>query len=287
VARRPAGLHTRNDGILESLEPFLVAAPWHRDRFDRRPFGLAIPDENVLDPTRLSIGPFLDRLFVLDRLTFGPEGMPMARWVAYDCAGLPGAIFGFAARAESLPPAVARRLELADGSTGLVPLSMYIAIPVRPPDQWFGHNLASLNTVVPELGLKGLGSMTKALALRVFGCRAQLGATQWDSVALHIHTRFGPLELLTAWTPAHSEPGTLTYRVMVTEQTLRFALGDPDARLPRREATMIVAAEDEPAMRGLQERIEAGARYVITGPPRHENGGISVPVAPADDLPSA
>ena len=276
----PGPLHpTRNDRIFADCEPFVVVAPWHRERLDLRPFGLEVPDGSVIDPMRTSSERFLLLLQTLDRLTFGPEGMPMPRWVFYDCAEVPGAIFGFGRRASTLPPAVRNALGLEPGETGLVPFSMFVAIPVRPPGTWFGHNLASLNPVFPALRLKGLASVTKALALKCFGCTEQIGATQWDSEALFIHTRFGPLDLVTAWTPAHSEPGTLTYRIDLTDERLRHALGDPGARVAVPEPDFEVAASDEAAMRELQRRIEAGERFVVAGPPRRHAGEQRVPVA--------
>ncbi len=271
---------TRNDSILERFEPYLVAAPWHRDHFDLEPFGLSIPGANVIVPTQRDASSFLDRLEILDRLTFGPEGMPMPRWIFYEAAEIPGAIFGFGCRAESLAAPLARRLELAGSGSELVPLSMYIAIPLRPPDAWFGHNLASLNRVLPELGLRGLGSMTKALALKVFRCRTQVGATQWDSSALHIHCRFGPLELLTAWTPAHAFPATLTYRVELTDERLRHALGDASAAVSVPKTDREVAVDDVARMQELQRHLEDGSHYVITGPPRRRpDGSVAVPLA--------
>ena len=110
MSPQPERPPSRNDAIFETLEPFLVAAPWHADHFDRAPFGVAVPDSNVVDPTRLDSAPFLDRLCTLDTLTFGPEGMPMPRWVFYDGAELPGGIFGFGRRAQDLPNDVAARL---------------------------------------------------------------------------------------------------------------------------------------------------------------------------------
>lgn len=275
-----------NDTVFETLEPFLVAAPWHRDRLDHSPMGLNVPPENVIDPTRVKAMEFLDRLVVLDRLTFGPKGMPMPKWLFYGSAEVPGAIFGFARRAETFEPDTARRLELAADSTGLMPLSMYVAIPVRPPDAWFGHNLASLNRVAPELGLRGLASITKAVALAAFRCRDQFGAVQWNSPGLYVHTRFAALQLITAWTPAHSEPATLTYRVGITDEALRCGLGDPAARCPRREPDLEIDADDHEAMKALQTRIEAGGELVVTGPPRRDDdGSIRVPVAEARPRP--
>ena len=40
--------------------------------------------------------------------------------------------------------------------------------------------------------MQGLASVTKALALKTFNASEQVGATQWDSEALFIHTGFGP-----------------------------------------------------------------------------------------------
>ncbi|MHC5022545.1 MAG: hypothetical protein ACYTGG_01360 [Planctomycetota bacterium] len=274
-------LRTRNDAALERLEPFLIAPPWHVAHFDRRPFDLPIPDENVLDPTRVQTATFLDRLKTLDELTFGPEGMSMPRWVFYVCAEVPGGVFGFAARAESLPAPVRSRLGLGEGETGLVPLSMWIAIPVRPPGTWVGHNLASLNRVLPELQLTGLATITKALALKAFRCRHQVGATQWDSPALRVHSRFGSMELLTAWTPAHSMPATLTYRLELADEPLRSALGDPDVTISRPAADTEINVEDHGAMRRLQARLEDGERFAIAGPPRAAGGAITIPLSRA------
>ena len=282
MSAQPRHPPSSNDAIFQTLEPFLVVAPWHRECFDLRPFGVAVPDENIIDPTRMGAAEFLRRLLVLDRLTFGPEGMPMPQWLFYDAAEVPGAIFGFGRSAESLPPPLARRLELSQGSAGLMPLSMYIAVPARPPSVWLGHNLASLNRVLPELGLHGLASITKAMALKAFRCRCQIGAVQWDSSGLFVHTRFGALQLVTAWTPAHSEPATLTYQIDVDDEVLRWGLGDPAAAPRFPAADFEVSPGDHGAMQSLQARIEQGGRFLICGPPRRaDDASVRVPVAEA------
>ncbi|MCG8418122.1 MAG: hypothetical protein MJE77_09300 [Proteobacteria bacterium] len=272
-------LRTRNNAILRDMTPYLVALPNHWKLLDRSPFGLTISQENTIDPTLTSSERFLLLLQTLDRLTFGPEGMPMPRWVFYDCAEIPGAVFGFAQRAENLPKSVREAIGLEAGETGLVPFSTYIAIPIRPPHVWFGHNLSSLNPTFPAMNLKGLASITKALGLKVFRCVTQIGATQWDSDALHIHTRFGPLQLVTAWTPAHSEAATLTYRLDVTDDKLRHAYGDMDAPIHYPDADFEIAADDWEAMRDLQARIEAGEQFAVVGSPRRHEKGRRIPVA--------
>ena len=278
-------LRTRNDDALGRLEPFLVAAPWQGTFFDLAPLGLRIAQENLIDPTKAESSAFLDRLCTLDALTFGPEGMPMPRWLFYEASAIPGGIFGFAIRAEHLSKAQRARARLGEEATGPVPLSMFIAIPVRPPHVWYGHNLASLNRVFPELSLGGIATITKAIALRCFRCWVQLGATQWASAALHIHTKLGQLELLTAWTPAHANPATLTYRVPIDEACLRSAAGDPAAPPPERyRPTISIDPRDTPALRALQARIEAGERFAITGPPLTNDAGIRT--IPVTELPA-
>lgn len=274
-------VQTRNDSILERYEPFVVAMPSNIDYLDHAPFGLEIRDEHFINPLHTKNETFLSLLQTMDALTFGPEGMPMPRWVFLGGAELPGAIFGFGQLAKKLPDDVIERMEVPADYTGLVPLSMYIAIPVNPPDVWFGHNLASLNAVFPELELSGLASITKALALKCFRCKQQIGATQWDSGALHIHSAFGPLDLITAWTPQHSEAWTLTYRFDVTDDKLKHAMGTPDVKVayPRMEAEICRA--DINAQMGLQQRIEAGEQFQIVGRPRGVAMEMMVPIATA------
>lgn len=278
-------IHTRNSAILTDLVPFLVATPSNLPFLDRAPFGLAVPDAHVIDPLRMQSEQFLLLLQRLDQLTFGPEGMPMPRWVFYDCSELPGAIFGFARSVDELSDRARALYEVPDDYQGLVPYSMYIAIPMHPPGCWFGHNLASIAPTLPEEGWKGLGSVTKAIALKAFRSRMLYGATQWDSSALFIHTRFGPLELMTAWTPAHSEAETVTYFMPVDDRCILAAAGDPSAEIPRPEAHFTVGAQDRDKMLELQDALERGERFMIPGPPVPDParpGAFRVPVRRID-----
>ncbi|MCB9651722.1 MAG: hypothetical protein H6730_34770 [Deltaproteobacteria bacterium] len=273
-------LRPENSNLLQGLLPYVVVTPENRPHFDLAPFGLAIAEAHVIDPLHTGSAPFLERLETLDGATFGPEGMPMPRWVFFDGAELPGGIVGLARPAENLSARARTLFKLPTDAAGLVPLSMFIAIPTFEPGEWMGHNLASLGPMLPDAGLKGLASYTKALGLAVFRARKQIGVTQWNSTALAVHTRLGPLELLSAWTPAHSEPWSLTYRVTITEAALRSLAREPEAELPRPEPERWVHSDDHATMKALQVEIEAGARYVITGRPRildHEH--LEVPVA--------
>jgi len=269
----------KNPRILESCDLFVVATPWNWAHFDLCPFGVPIAEENRISPLLLDSEPFLRLLERLDALTFGPEGMPMPRWVFYDGSELPGGIAGFGRRAERLTAAQRAAMRVPLSYEGLVPFSMYIAIPMLPSGSWMGHNLASLNGVFPEAGLSGLASVTKAFGLRIYRARYQFGATQWRSRALHIHTKFGPLDLVTAYTPAHSDPMTLTYRVAITLDGLRHACGDPNVHLERLRPHLWLDVDDVAQACRLQDEIEGGARYCIADRPRREGERLRVPIA--------
>ncbi len=258
-------LRTSNDAILTDYQPFVVGLERNLPYLDPAPFGLET--RWFIDPTRRASGTFLDLLQRLDALTFGPEGMPMDKWVFYDCAELPGFIYGFATPAADLTADERAVFGVPAGYDGPVPFSMYIAIPMHEDGAWFGHNLASLNRTFPERRLDYLGTITKAIAFKAYKIRRFYGATQWQSKALYIHTKFGPLDLSTTYTPAHSLPETLTYGLQVTDELLRGAAGDPAHKLPRVEPNLHLDATDVEGMKRLQADIEAGARLQLVGPP--------------------
>lgn len=266
-----------NDRILGKLVPYLVATRLNLPYLDPAPFGLEIPPYARVDPMRTESTPFLDLLHVLDRDTFGPAGMPMPKWVFYDAAELPGAIFGFARPARQLSAEARARFAVHASYDGLVPYSMFIAIPMLQPGGWMGHNLASANRSLPAEGLAGLASATKAIGLKAFRTRVLYGATQWRSPALHIHVRFGPLDLVTAWTPAHSAPCTLTYRIEISDACLlAAAAGSPIARPA---PTRFVDPEDHASLVQLHAEVRAGTRLRIVAAPRRDGARTVVPIA--------
>ncbi len=263
--------------VLRHASPFLVAMRGASQALDVAPFG--IPTRWVLDPLDRAQAPFFFQLQRLDRLTFGPEGMPMARWVFFNMAELPGAIYGFAIEAAALAPEEREALEVPHGYEGPVPISMYIAIPTRRPGVWFGHNLASLNRLLPGRHLHGLGTLTKVLGLKAFRATEAMGATQWRSKALFIHARLGPLRLHTAWTPAHSIPQSLTYSWTIDEASLRALKEGRRPVVPHVTPTRWLDDDDEAGMQAVQARIEAGERWLIAGPPEPVADRARIPLS--------
>jgi hypothetical protein len=280
-------LSSRNPELLSRLVPFAVATDPVRERLDLQPFGQTIAPDHLFDPLHGGSAFLLERLGALDRATFGPGEMAMPRWILLDGAGLSGAIIGLALDAKHASAGARELLGIESSQAGPLPYSMYIAIPSFEADTWVGHNLASLAARRPAgENLRGLGSLTKALALRALGASRQLGAAQWDSVALKVHTRMGPLQLLTAWTPAHTKPATFTYRAQIDEDCLRHLAGDPGGRVSRPEAEEHLRTDDHQAMQALQRRIESGERWCIAGPPETRGAGAPrVPLARMEAIP--
>jgi len=279
VATTAPTLHPENPSLLR-LSPFVVAVPESVARFDLAPFGLAI--DEVIDPLAVSSAAFLDRLERLDQITFGPEGMPMPRWVYLDGTELTGGIVGMGLRVEDAGAELRKLFGVDADAGGLIPCSVYMAIPTHEDRVWFGHNLASVGGLVPEESLAGLGALTKALALRVFRCHRQVGATQWGSRALFVHTRMGLLELLSAFTPAHGGAETLTYRAEVTTETLEHLARQQGAVLPPTAPSTWLRSDDVAAMQALQDRIEAGERWAIAGRPDLDGEVLRVPLVRLD-----
>jgi hypothetical protein len=261
---------------LESCEPFLVVSDTIRERLHSlSPMGVSIPKRNIFNPYDLESAPFLTLLQRFDELAYGPRGMVMPRWVFYDCAEMVGGLFGFGRRARHLPEWVQASLAVEQGYSGFVPLSLLILIPMLEPGAFLCTTLCSINQVSPGAAPAGLRVLTLALGLQVFPVRTLYATSQWRSPTLAVHSRFGPLEVLTAYTPAHSLPATVTFRLPVSEGRLRRALGHCELQLRR---PRLVDADDEMGLRRLQEEIEAGARYRIVGAPLRRGGFTRVPV---------
>ena len=87
--------------LLEKTQPYLVATRRVLPLLNRDPNGVHIPDEFVVDPQVRGNAQFLEMLRRLDELTFAPLGMPMPEWVFYDCAVMPGAVFGLSVEAST------------------------------------------------------------------------------------------------------------------------------------------------------------------------------------------
>lgn len=283
--------------ILDVCEPFLIAHRGIADALDRCPLGVPIAADHVIDPQARRHADFLALLRRLDALTFGPFGMTMPSWVFYDCAVMPGAFFGLGIRAERLEPWAREALEVPAGYSGLVPVSQCIAIPKLAAfaprdddageaggspddvaDTWLLYSLESINQVSPGFAPAGVLKLTLALGLSVFPIRRLYGVTQWRSPKLETYVDLGPIELVTAWTPAHSLPRTLTFRLLPEEMRPDVLLAGAAVHPLAPPPTELLDPDDPAALRELQARIEAGARVRVVGRPWSAGSHVRVPL---------
>ncbi len=226
----------------EGIEPYAVVRP---ELAERGRHGLV-----HVDPTRTSSAPFLRNLERLDRLIYSPSGMATPRWAFYDCAELPGAVFGLCASLERLPEE-ARRTFIAGEQDGCVPLTAVVAIPTVEHAHWLVYAVCGLSEVATT-GLPDLRAETLRAALVWLGAREASAVCQWagDRVALHLNCAL--LELRAAWMPSHDQPATCCFHY-ATDRT------DPSPSGCR----TWVSSDDHEALRELHTKIEMGRRYLV------------------------
>lgn len=214
--------------------------------------------KNPLDLAELD---FANTIYHIEAKAFGPSNMEMPRWVFYDCAVIPGFVAGFAMKTEALPPAI-RKVMPTDLKTEWTPLSLFIIIPTMAKGQWVAHNLCAVNSMLDEKDrLYGLGFLSKAFGLWYANVESCLGMTQWGSPALKLHTHYGHMQVVTAYTPVHSHAKTVTYRVEVDAHAWeQFFTREPDlAFLEKYQLSgLSVNPLDSGSMIDLHQRIMQG-----------------------------
>lgn len=265
-----------------NLNPILVKCDWYQKwglSGDIRPYVYVREDNKIksggslhnldwfpmspvyLDPLSLDTQAFAEQIYFLETKAFGPSNMAMPRWVFYDCAVIPGFVAGFAMRTKSLPEALKKVLKY-DPNFEWTPLSLFIIIPTVAKGQWVAHNLCAVNSLLPENErLYGLGFLTKAFGLWYANVEQCIGMTQWTSPALKLHSHYGDLEILTAYTPIHSFAKTVTYRCQVnTSAWKEFFTRDPDVDFVEKyeEAGFYIDPSNEQSMIELHQKIQRG-----------------------------
>lgn len=247
--------------IFDTCEPYLVTYPGNHGALDLKPFGLSIAPERLYDPTSLRSREVIDGLHHLDAFSFGGQEMLMPRWVLFDCGEFPGIVFGFGRRAQDLGDELRRAYNVIGPSYNdvFVPLSMWVAIRCAEEGAWFGHNLSSSNYVAQTEPLSGLGTITKSYGVKVARVTKQYGATQWASNSIGLHMALGEMNLLNAYTPAHTHVETFAYRIDSTDERVSAPLR-PGWRRPSTGGDRHIDSDDPGAIRALHDEIEQGAK---------------------------
>ena len=214
-----------------------------------------------MNPLHMDEVSYADQILNMEWKAFEKSGLGMPRWVFYDCAIMPGFVAGFAHKTESLPKEIKEALDL-NSKLEWTPISLFIIIPTMAPGEWVAHNLSSVNSLIPrEKRFYGLGFLTKAYGLWHANIRVCCGVTQWRSPAIKLHSHYGAFEILTAYTPVHTYPETLTYRLKVDPKywTMFFTKQHDDSFYEKFTDTgHLVDPKDKNSLIELQRLIEAG-----------------------------
>lgn len=213
------------------------------------------------DPLSMKEENFARTILEIEGRAFQQSGMPMPGWVFFDCGLIPGIVSGFCYKTDKLPETIKTVLGSNFLNTVWTPLSLFIAIPCGNQKEWVAHNLSSINALLPkEERFYGLGFLSKAFGLWYANIDQLCGMTQWQSPALKLHVNYGDFSLLTAYTPVHSHPQTLTYRCKLDFQAWeRFFTKEKDASFDERFNQIekaYVNPKDRESLIWLQKEIE-------------------------------
>ncbi len=264
---------------LKGCRPYLLATSPVAPLLEYAPLGVDLRTNGLLlDPQKRINEEFLHLLQNLDRLAFGALGLHMPKWVFYDCGVMPSAVFGFCGPADSLEPWVRRTLEVPSNYKGAVPLSIFIAIPTLEDGAWFTHTLCSLNQVCIGAAPAGLDVLSLALGVRVLRAKTLYGINQWRSDRVGTLSSFGPLRVLTAYTPAHSMKRAFTWRLELQRFLVEAAVIKPGTSPAAPPATHLLDVDDVDGLIALQREIEAGGQCDIVGPPITRGSIVQMPI---------
>jgi len=243
------------------IRPYVFVRKRNRPAEPGSRHAFPFPKEILLkDPVFIDESGFATQILALENKAFAASGMILPRWAFYDCSIMPGMVVGFAMRTTKLSPEI-REVVKIDDSLEWTPLSLFIAIPTNEDNHWVAHNLCSVNSLLPDgdSRFSALGFLTKAFGLWYFNVEYLYGMTQWKSGALKVHTNFGKLQLVTAYTPIHDYPETLTYLVNVNSSYWMDFLDDKsDVKHKMNPSGLIVEPSDQNSIKSLHKKIEKG-----------------------------
>ena len=237
----------------------------------------------VRNPLYIQELEFCDLIMDIEGRAFHGSNMAMPRWVFFDCAVMPGFVAGFAHRTQTLPEAI-KHVFGKPIQGDWVPLSLFITIPTTQPGVWVAHNLTSINSLLSKKDrFYSLGFLTKAFGLWYGGISTLFGMTQWENLALKLHSYYGNLEILTAFTPVHSHPRTVTYSCDVDPYVWeRFFTKRLCSRFKEqfKYAGFDVNPKDREHLLNLQRKIEKkeGRFFLDTEHLRSESLGDPIPI---------
>ncbi|MBZ0170805.1 MAG: hypothetical protein K8E66_00345 [Phycisphaerales bacterium] len=193
---------------------------------------------HLIDPWRVSCGAFLSSLneFLSRTRVAGSLGVPA--WALYDCAESTGAVIGFTHGAHH------------PGE----PISMVAVTPMMRDGAWHFYALCAREPcLIPT---------TLELAVGVVQPREFTTVLAYTDGLFDACLSLGRIELVTAWTPAHTDPASATIRVF------------PGNAAASGGHHLDVNARSSDEMVRVQHDIENGARFAVEA--AGENGVLNL-----------
>jgi len=195
-----------------------------------------------------------------------PGDLTLPGWVLSDLYLLPGAIGLLVCSGRFLEVPTRKRLNLGPDDVAIA--AAYYAAPTLEPGTFIGVSLLSL---VPKILA---GAWVKALTLKMVRASRLRGVAQWASPAVRVHTRMGPLRVVS------SVPGTHEFRaksfVYESDLTDADAWTGAMARRPAGPFSEKIPASDTERLAGLCARAEAGERIFVVPPGLDAGGNVLV-----------
>ncbi len=232
----------------------------NRDSLDLEPFGIPVRFYAAEEHPTL-----VERYRDANALAF-PGELTLPGWVLSDLYLLPGTIGLLVCPGSFLDVPTRKRLGIHPDDTAIA--AAYYPAPSVEAGTFIGVSLLSL---VPRILA---GAWVKSLTLRMVRARKLRGVAQWQSPAVRVHTRMGPLRVVSF------VPGTHEFRArsFVYESDLsdadrwthamaRRSLSGPPEKIPATDADRLAA---------LCERAEAGERIFVVPPGLDAGGNVLV-----------
>ncbi|HEX4925174.1 MAG TPA: hypothetical protein VFV50_13865 [Bdellovibrionales bacterium] len=264
----------------DDIRPYVYMRPENRPQKPGRVHDFEFPDKTLfIDPLALENADFATMLLALENTAFKTTGLTLPRWALYDCHALPGLTCGFVHRTRSLPDSIRKVMPIIE-TCEWTPLSLFIAIPAVEGNHWVACNLCSVNSLLPrEKNYSCLGFLSKAFGLWYSNIENLYGVTQWSNQALTVHTSFGLFELVTAYTPVHNIPASLTYRAAVDSELWHRFIETRDQWVnPLKPAGFDVNPADDATLIGLHKRIRNGEGPFFLNPDAEYKNSARIPI---------
>lgn len=249
------------DRVLEGYVPYALTWGSLSEKINSSPLGFDLLEIDVSDPKNKY---FFELYIAANGIAFGGKNLAMPKWVGLDCVALPTVSIGFAVPASYLKETIRKEYSIPDGFNGLVPVSMYTALPsIELPRTFVNFSMCST--------ISGKGLATYSMALAVFAYDADIirSVVQYDNIALKVHSKLGKLKLEVTSVPIHTlSENTFIYSVDVRDKdSLLNNLNQvTDMDKVVKTASLLFDSTSHEQLEIINNGLMSGSKYYILSP---------------------